>query len=236
MKKNKNLITAVGIIILFAVITGITAAAYPYIKRLEEPAVRQKFAQWISSRGLRGWFVIFGLQVLQIVAAFIPGGPVEVLSGVLYGGFGGLLTCLAGCVVASCIIFGLCKRVGIPIVEKIFGRKEIEQFSFLKDSRKLETVVFILFLIPGMPKDMLTYLTGTTPMKLSRFLLISSVARIPALALSTFMGSSVRHGEWKSAAVIFVVTAVAGLLGILCRDRLRIFSRNIGKKMHRRDC
>lgn len=235
MKKNEYLKSVIEIIVFFAVTTVVTIAAYPHIKRLADPAGREKFAAWVSSSGAAGWFVIFGLEILQIIAAFIPGGPVEILSGVLYGGFGGLFTCLAGCITASFIVFTLSKKAGTPIVEKLFNRKEREKFAFLNDSRKLETVVFILFLIPGMPKDMLTYIAGTTPMKVSRFLLISTVARIPALALSTFVGSTVRQGEWKTAAVIFAVTAVTGILGILYRDRLINFSRTIGKKIKHKD-
>ena len=230
MKKNEYLKPAIEIIVFFAVTSFVTIAAYPYIKRLADPAGREKFAAWIYSRGTAGWFVIFGLEILQIIAAFIPGGPVEILSGVLYGGFGGLCTCLAGCITASFIVFTLSKKAGAPIVEKLFNRKEREKFAFLNDSRKLETVVFILFLIPGMPKDMLTYIAGTTPIKVSRFMLISTVARIPALALSTFAGSTVRHGEWKTAVAIFAVTAAAGILGILFRDRLIHLNRSIGKK------
>jgi uncharacterized membrane protein YdjX (TVP38/TMEM64 family) len=235
MKKNQYIKPVMEIIGFSAVITVITIAAYPYIKQLSVPAVREKFAAWILSRGAAGWFAVFGLQVLQIVAAFIPGGPVEVLSGVLYGGWGGLLTCLAGSITASLIIFTLSKKIGTPVVEKLFKRTERERFSFLNDSRKLETVVFFLFLIPGMPKDMLTYIAGTTPMKTSRFLFISSAARLPALALSTFMGATVRHGEWKRAAVIFTAAAVAGILGILCRDRLINFSGKAGKKTEHHD-
>ncbi|MCK9170698.1 MAG: VTT domain-containing protein [Treponema sp.] len=231
MKKNDFIKPVVGIIIFFAVMTVVTIAAYPYIKQLADPAVREKFAAWISSRGAAGWFIVFVLQMLQIIAAFIPGGPVEVAAGVLYGGFGGLLTCLAGSIAASFIVFTLSKKIGMPVVEKLFSRTQRERFSFLNDSRKLESAVFILFLIPGMPKDMLTYIAGTTQMKTSRFLVISSVARIPALVLSTFIGSTVRHGEWKSATVIFAIVAVTGILGILYRDRLISFSRTIGKKI-----
>ncbi|MFA6857116.1 MAG: VTT domain-containing protein [Treponema sp.] len=231
MKKNDCIKPVVGIIVFFAVMTAVTIAACPYIKRLADPSVREKFTAWIYSRGVAGWFIVFGMQVFQIVAAFIPGGPVEVAAGVLYGGFGGLFTCLAGSIAASFFIFTLSKKIGTPVVEKLFNRAERERFSFLKDSRKLEAVVFILFLVPGMPKDMLTYIAGTTPMKTSRFLFISSIARIPALALSTFIGSTVRHGEWKSTVVIFAVVAVTGILGILFRDRLINFSRMIGKKI-----
>ena len=226
----------IGIIIFLVVTLAITLISVPYIRQLSNPETRQKFIQWITSLGIRGWLIVLGIQVLQIIVAFIPGGPIEILAGILYGGFGGLLTCLCGSVLASFCAFSLAKKFGTPLIARLFNKNDIEKFSFLQDSRKLETIVFILFLIPGTPKDMLTYLAGTSPIKTSRFLIIATFARIPAVILSTFIGSSARHGEWKTAVLIFVITAVIGLLGILYKDKLIDACRQLGKKItHRED-
>ncbi len=232
MKKNKELKTIIELLLFLIITAAVTIIAFPHIKRLGNVAERQKFIEWILSRGIGGWFVIFGLQILQIIAAFIPGGPVEVIAGLLYGGLGGLLTCISGSIIASFIIFTLSKKLGTPLIEKFFKKDERERFSFLNDSRKLEMIIFILFLIPGIPKDMLTYIAGTTSIKTSRFLLLSSIARIPAVALSTYIGSTVRLGEWHRAIIIFAVVILTGIFGIFYKDRIIDFSRKIGRRRH----
>ncbi len=149
----------------------------------------------------------------------------------MYGGFGGLLICLVGCVVASSGIFLLSKRFGATLVAKLFGKNKFDEFAFIKDSRKLETIVFILFLIPGTPKDMLTYIVGTSPMKISQVLMISTFARIPSIISSTFIGSSMRQGEWEIAILIFAFTAVSGILGIVYKERMVGFCKIIGRRI-----
>lgn len=210
----------IGWAAFLAVAITLTVIAIPYINILSEPDKQEQFKSWVISLGVWGWLVVLGIQMLQIIIAFIPGEPIELLAGVLYGGFGGLLICLVGCVIASSGIFLLSKRFGPPLVAKLFKKKKIDEFAFIKNSRRLQTVVFILFLIPGTPKDMLTYVVAVSPMKLSQFLLTSTFARIPSIISSTFIGSSMRQGEWEIAILIFILTAVSGVFGILYKDKL----------------
>lgn len=81
---------------------------------------------------------------------------------------------------------------------KAIQKSKLDEFAFLKDAKKLETIVFILFLIPGTPKDMLTYVVGTSPMKITQFLVLATFARIPSVISSTFIGSTIRQGNGKS--------------------------------------
>lgn len=101
----------------------------------------------------------------------------------------------------------------------------------MKDAKKLETIVFILFLIPGTPKDMLTYVVGTSSMKVSQFLVISTFARIPSVISSTFIGSTIRWGEWETAALIFAVTAVLGVVGIKYQEGMIGFCKRLGRRV-----
>ena len=229
---NRSIIWKAVLLILFlGVMIALTVLALPYIKLLSQPNTQAQFKSWVHSLGVGGWFVVLGIQVFQIIIAFIPGGPVEILSGVLYGGFGGLLICLIGSVIASSVIILLSKKIGEPVVAKLFKKNKTDEFAFLKDARKLEAVVFFLFLIPGIPKDMLTYIVGVSPMKLSKFLLISTFARIPAIIASTFIGSTMRQGKWEIALTIFLVTAVSGILGIDYKDRMIAYCKKVGSRI-----
>jgi uncharacterized membrane protein YdjX (TVP38/TMEM64 family) len=233
MKKNDKSAGKIFIVsaVFFTFIIVLSLISLPSVRLLSESETQQRFKAWITSLGIGGWFLVLGIQIIQIIIAFIPGEPVELLAGVLYGGFGGLFLCLLGCVIASSGIFMLSKKFGTPLVKKLFGKNKLDEFAFLKDSRKLETIVFLLFLIPGTPKDMLTYIVGTSPMKVTQFLAISTFARLPSVISSTFIGSTIRQGEWEIAVLIFVLTAAFGILGIKYQERLIGFCKRIGRKV-----
>jgi uncharacterized membrane protein YdjX (TVP38/TMEM64 family) len=206
-----------------------TVLLMPYIRRLADPAARAQFRAWITSLGALGYLVMILIQIVQIVIAFIPGEIVEIFAGVMYGGFGGLLLCVIGCVIASSGIFLLSKKLGAKFTQRFFSKDNLEKYAYLKDARKMEIVVFILFLLPGTPKDMLTYVAGTTPMKLTQFLLISTFARIPSIVSSTFIGSSLLRNNWPVTVLIFSVTAALGILGIIYKDRIiEFYKKRIG--------
>jgi uncharacterized membrane protein YdjX (TVP38/TMEM64 family) len=228
-KAKKKIIIAIAV--FFILMFMLSLIALPYISLISDPEAQNRFKTWGASLGVRGWFLVLGIQVAQIVVAFIPGEPVEILAGVLYGGVGGLFLCLLGCAIASSGIFLLSKKFGTPLVAELFKKSKLDTFAFLKDSRKLETIVFILFLIPGTPKDMLTYVVGTSPMKVSQFLVISIFARIPSVVSSTFLGSTIRQGKWEIAVAIFIATAVFGISGITYQEKIIRFCKRIGRRV-----
>lgn len=231
-KNNRKLLpTAIVAALIF---TAAAIAAMPWINGLYDPALRDDFTAYTGSLGIWGYVLLFGLQVLQVVVAIIPGEPVELLAGAVCGGFGGLMLCLAGCALGSAAVFMFMRRLGRPVMEKLFSKRHRE-FSFLRDSRRLDTVVFILFLIPGTPKDILTYAVGTTRMPLGRFLIISLFARIPSVVSSTYIGDTVLGGNWYAAAGILAATLVTGLAGILLRERALEFCRRHSRRAAARD-
>ena len=216
-----RLILIAGVVALLMV--AATVVLMPYIRRLSDPAVREEFKAWITSLGVLGYLVMMAIQIVQIVIAFIPGEPVEILAGVMFGGFGGLFLCLLGCVIASTGVFLMSKKLGTAIVKRYYTDENVEKLSFLKKTRNLEVIVFVLFLIPGTPKDIMTYIAGTTSMKLLQFLAISTFARIPSIVSSTFLGSSLYHENWLLALLMFVLIAVSGILGIVFKDKIISF-------------
>ncbi len=218
LRKNKKTILFGALFV--GAMALVTVLAWPYIKSLASPATQEKLRETVTAMGPWGVLALFGLQVLQIVVAFIPGEPVEILAGVMYGGVGGTAICIAGCVLASSMVFWITRRFGKPLVQKLFSQKKLDEFTFLQESKKQDMAVFILFLLPGTPKDLLTYLVGLSRMRLSRFLLLSNLARIPSLVSSTFLGQAASQGRWLTVGIIFAVTAVLGIAGILLKDRV----------------
>lgn len=234
MKKNNGPVIRLifVFVLLFSLMVAIGLLSLPYIKLLSAPEIQQKLKTKVASFGLWGWLLVLSIQIIQIVIAFIPGEPIEILAGALYGWAGGLFLCLLGCIMASSGIFVFSKRVGAPFAANLIRTGRLDKFSFLKDTKKLETIVFILFLIPGTPKDLLTYIVGTSPMKLISFLAISTLARLPSVLSSTIIGSAMRQGQWVMSASVFAFTAVLGVIGIKYQDRVIGFCKRIDRKMH----
>jgi uncharacterized membrane protein YdjX (TVP38/TMEM64 family) len=192
----------------------------PFIVNLRLSEYREQFSAWIESLGIKGVAILLGIQTLQIVVAIIPGGPMEIVAGAAYGAWKGFAICILGCLIASAGIFLAVRIFGVPLVERLFGKKLTDKYRFLGDTKKVSLALFLLFLIPGIPKDALTYIAPLGNIKPGRFLLISTVARSPASLMSTMLGSSALQGNWTLIALLFAAIALTGVIGVLCGERI----------------
>lgn len=226
-KMKRRLIAA---LIITAALGAAAAAVIPWMETMYDPDMRDRFTGYVDSLGFIGYLLMFGIQVIQVIIAIIPGEPVELMAGALYGGLGGLITCLIGSTLASAAIFIVMRRFGQPFLDRIFSKKQLREFGFIHDTKKLEAVTLVLFLLPGTPKDMLTYVAGTTPIPMVRFLVISAFARIPSVASSTFIGDSVLSGNWHAALILTLAALVLGLAGIFFRERAMAFCKRHSRK------
>lgn len=229
MSKRSKIALLVAVVVLFIAFCVVVAKlCMPYIQMLSEPETQLQFERWVQSLGIGGILLMLLIQVLQIVIAFIPGEVVQVMAGVMYGTWGGLLLCLAGCVVASACVFLIIRKLGRPFVTKLFGEDVLDKYEFLNDSSKLDTLVFILFLIPGLPKDTLTYIVPLSNITLKNFLVLSTIGRIPGMVASTLIGSSITDANWPLIIGIFAVVGVIGILGIWKKDALMEWAKKRG--------
>ena len=184
----------------------------PMVRFISEPSILRA---WVDSHGFWGRLAFAGMMVVQIVIAIIPGEPLEIAAGYTFGVVEGTLLCLAGSVLGSLIVFLFVRRFGIRAVEVFFPREKLLSLKFIQNSRRLNLLVFILFFIPGTPKDIMTYFVPFTPMKLSTWLLISATARIPSIITSTIGGDALGLQNYLFAIIAFAVTLTLSLGGVL---------------------
>jgi uncharacterized membrane protein YdjX (TVP38/TMEM64 family) len=233
-RNNKKTILIIFLSIVFLIL--ITYACYkiiPLFISLKEPKNQEKFKNYIKGLGWKGWITVLTIQVLQTFIAFIPGEIVEVLCGILYGSIGGLLTCLFGMIIGSILIYYTMKLFANKSIIKY--REKLKTYNFLKDPKKVSLYLFILFFIPGLPKDIFIYLVPFLPIKFITFLIISSIARIPSILSSTIIGDSLVKGNYITSIIIFIVFAILGVLSILFNDKIiALFSKN-NKKTNNSD-
>lgn len=175
----------------------------------------EAFRSWIDARGFMGKLAYIGIVALQIVVAIIPGEPIELVAGYAFGAWQGLLLAELGILVSSAAVFLAVKKWGMRAVEAFVPREKLESFSFLQNSARRNAIVFLIFFIPGTPKDVLTYFVGLTPMTLGQWLLITTVARIPSVLSSTLTGAAVGDSRFLAAGVIYGLTALLSIAGAL---------------------
>ena len=213
---KKTLIkNAIPIIIFILVMAALSILLWPKIEVLTTKEGRESFKLWVDGLGFGGWLVTLGIQLLQIFVALIPGEPVELMLGYVWGPWLGMLTCLLGIFLGTLIIFMLVRKLGMRFVRKMVGSDDLTKYKFLSDKNKVEITVFILFFIPGTPKDALTYIAPIAPISPVKYLLISTFARIPSIITSTLLGDSLAEGKYLLAIVVFAVTAIISVLGIV---------------------
>ena len=116
--------------------------------------------------------------------------------------------------ISSVVVFLLVRKFGIRFVELFVSRRQIENMGFLKDNQKVQSVLFFIFLLPGTPKDVVTYLAGLTNLSLKSWIFICFVGRFPAILLTALGGSALGNAKYGIVAVVIVVFAVAYLAGM----------------------
>jgi len=217
-EKRKKIYATVSIIlalIFFGILTWVIGNGISSVASSPE-----EFVAYIRSFGWAGALVMLGFQVLQVFIALIPGEVVEIAAGFAFGPIGGTLLCLFGISLASIIIFLLVKRWGRPLVEIFVSAEKLDQLRFLNDETKIVPLLFLLYFIPGTPKDVLNYFVGLTKLRLGQFLGISLTARIPSIITSTVGGSFVSSGDYIGAAIVFTVTALVSAAGIVTYNHI----------------
>lgn len=217
---KKKIIQIVSLVIFIVVMLAATIFAIPLIKMLITDEGRGQLASTVKSYGALAPVIFVGLQIVQVVIALIPGEPFEIVAGILFGSIGGFILCLIGVMIGTVIVFYLVKLIGQPIVSAFVDNKKINNLKILNNEKNLETLIFILFLIPGTPKDAITYVVPLTKIKPMKYFILATLARIPAILSSTIVGSTIESGNWVLSVVIFIITGIIGLLGIFLNDKL----------------
>ena len=138
------------------IVTGMALAcafAWNPIKQLVSDP--EGFRSFVAEQGVWGPVLFVGLMAFQILVAVLPGEPLEIAAGYTFGVWGGTALCMAGALVGSAAVFLLVRAWGRPAAELFFPREKLESLPFLRDERKSTLLTFLLFLIPGTPKDLM---------------------------------------------------------------------------------
>jgi len=180
---------------------------------------RERLVLWIQSLGAWGFAGFILLQVVQVVAAPIPGEATGVLGGYLYGPVVGVVLSTVGLTLGSYVAFSLSRFFGRPLTEKFVDAKTMERFDYLLLHKGM-FLVFLLFLIPGFPKDYLCYILGLGHLTTLEFLAIATTGRLLGTMLLTLGGMFLRNHQYYRFFLLSGAAVVIVFLTIAYRDRL----------------
>ena len=168
----------------------------------------QRLQSFVSEHWIAGALIFIGICLVQVVIALIPGEAVEIAAGVIFGSFLGTVLCLVGITLGSIVVILLVRRFGRKFVESLYPREKIDSLPILNNPKKRNVTIFFLFLIPGTPKDLITYIVGLTEVSVPMYILLTTVARIPSILMSTLGGDAFGEGKIFKAIMIFAAAAI----------------------------
>ncbi|MGZ8463679.1 MAG: TVP38/TMEM64 family protein, partial [Candidatus Deferrimicrobiaceae bacterium] len=195
---------------------------------------RGRLIAWIHSLGTWGFAGFILLQVIQVVAAPIPGEMSGILGGYLYGPVVGVALSTVGLTVGSFIAFSISRFFGRPLTEKFVDPKIMERFDYLLHHKGV-FLIFLLFLIPGFPKDYLCYILGLGHLTTLEFLSIATSGRLLGTMLLTLGGTFLRNHQYYRFFLLGGAAVLIVFLTIVFRDRIeqlfqRLHERHLRKR------
>ncbi len=201
---------------------------------------RERVKAFVEAAGAWGPVVFIGLQVVQVVIFVLPGEIVQIAGGYLFGVLEGSLLSVLGIAIGSMLDFMVARVLGRRFVVSLFGEAKLEKFAAINDSPRSEAAFFLLFVIPGLPKDALCFIAGLSPLKPGVFLAVSMIGRLPGIVGSALMGSAALEGRIALFAGVAIAAAVLFALGLWFRDSIHnsivsLFHRHRGEPKKTRD-
>jgi uncharacterized membrane protein YdjX (TVP38/TMEM64 family) len=207
-------------IVIICILAGLSSFfIYQYHIQLWSTAVQcyyilhdhHRLKEAISSFGPYTPLAFILLQVVQVVVAPIPGAPVGFLGGYLFGVKAGFLYSMVGLTLGSWLAFKIAGIFERWLVKRFVLPKTLKKFDYLIGHEGV-ILSFLLFSIPGFPKDALCYILGLTPMHVRIFLIISTVGRIPGTLIATLQGAQVSNHQYKIFLILVGISALITLV------------------------
>lgn len=213
-KKTLSVLAIVIFVLLSAALAWFVGR--PMVRFARQP---EQFRAWVDGHGAWGPLAYVAMVFLQVLVAIIPGEPLEIAGGYAFGAWAGTALCLLGAVLGSVTVFALVRRWGRGLVEVFFPADKLEKLQFLLHTSPKRTALFwLIFTVPGTPKDLLCYFAGLTDLPWGAWLLIATVGRLPSIVTSTVGGSALGEQNYRAAVIAFALAlAVAGVGYVIYR-------------------
>lgn len=215
----------IGVILLIAFFVYCGYIYYSkYFYMMKDASSVKKF---ILSYGKYSAFAFLIMQIIQVIIFFIPGEIVQIAGGYIFGTFYGSLISLAGITIGSGGSFFLSNLLGKPFIEKITAKNGATKFKKFIKSENADIAIFLIYLIPGLPKDILGYLCGASGVSGKKFMIFSTLGRLPGIFVSAYFGDKLTQGNIVPLVIIAVSMTILFIIGTIKGEKIL---KNIMKK------
>ena len=201
--------TILSVISVISCILSVLGAIFLELKFRDTNVLRE----WATEHPFLGAALLVLISAVQVVIALIPGGIVEFAAGYMLGAWSGALLCLLGIVLGSVLAILLARRFGRGLVESLYPKEKLDSLPILHDPKRRNPLIALLFLIPGTPKDLLTYVIGLTEMSIPLYILLTTACRFPAVLISSLSGAALGDDRVMKAIYLLIAIGVITILG-----------------------
>lgn len=229
---RSNRITAIlKLILLAGILAGIPAFLYfRYGSGIFSKDAVGAMVEYLKANRNLAWLLIIGIQAAQVVICILPGQPIQFASSYMFGILPGFALSLAGAVIGTVISYYLARVLGRDALRLFFDRETLEDYRNKLNSGRGLMLAFLIYLIPGVPKDIVSYAAGISDMRFLPFLIAATVGRSPGMLGSLLLGHYFGRQNYRA---IIILSAAVALILIICfifRRSLTGFLDDIEKK------
>lgn len=227
-KPKKTKLLTLGLIAAVLLVLGILAMVYgkPLIDLFSDP---ERARAVIADAGPLGPLVFIGMQIAQVFFAPIPGQVTGFLSGFLFGTFWGTVYTMIGAAIGFTLIFVLARKLGRPFVEYFVDEKTLKKFDYLSDTKGV-AVLFLIFLLPAFPDDIICYIAGLTNIKIRTLIIISLLGRLPGNLALNFAGSGVAESNVQLVVIVVSILLIISAAAYWKRKKIEAFVKRFSKQ------
>lgn len=221
ISKKTKIELAVVLLVIIAVVAYIIwdiSAGGPITRLFND---RERLIQIVEDLGPFGPVAYMLLQAFQGIVAPIPGNIVGMLGGLLFGWWGILWTSI-GATLGAAVVFWLSRKFGRNLIEKLVKKEALDKFDFISGKRA-STILFLIFLIPGLPDDIVCYVAGLTDVPIKKLIVIFALGRLPAVVGNNYIGMGL-SGEGNTAVVITITIISVVIFLVLYSQQEKILA------------
>jgi uncharacterized membrane protein YdjX (TVP38/TMEM64 family) len=175
---------------------------WPYVKPYYAfISDKEKISDLFKAAGNWAPFVYMLLEAVQVITIFWP-VPMEIVGGFLFGLPLGMFYSMVGLTIGGVLTFLLGRWLEKTYLRRIIDPEKLRRFRKVM-RREGALAAFIIYLVPGMPKDFVSYVLGFTSLSLKFFVVAVIIFRLPSTFLLTLQGAEAAKGHyWVSVGLI----------------------------------
>lgn len=223
--------TVLSLLLLGGIFAGIAYGLYTF-GLLDLFVNKRHLLTFIKEHRTYAALIFICLQAVQVVAAPVPGEVTGFVGGIFFGPLWGVIYSTIGLTIGSWVAFMLARLLGRPLVERLVNAEIIRRYDYVMLHKGL-WLAFLMFLIPGFPKDFLCYLLGLGHMRQRDFLMVSGFGRLLGTVLLTMGGTYFRDERYGALFTIVGISLILVLLFMIYHDRIEHLLRRMASTLRK---